>query len=131
MSFVLGFGSTETACEEAEQAAFAEAVATLYRESGESYFTKEIIEKAGKWLDSRATGYRRKDEEYRTAPSFPDRYSSYYAHVLGDASHIVAVFTFHHTNRRHAMSPDGWALLVTKPCFCIREGDIDVLRAAV
>lgn len=130
MSIIIGFGSTETSFEAAEEAAFAQAVEELYRESGDAYFSQETIAKAGKWLDKRAAEYRSKDAAYRVASDFPERYSSYYPHVLGDASHVVAVITFHHTNRRHPMSPDGWALMATKKCFCVRASDLPAMEEA-
>ncbi len=131
MSLILGFGSTETAFEAAEENAFNRAVLEMFRESGEAhFFTPEVIEKVGKWLDKRAREYRAKDVEYKTATDFPERYSYYYPHVLGDASHIVAVVSFSHINRRHPMSPDGWALLSTKRCFCVGWTDLDVLEEA-
>lgn len=130
MTIVLGFGVTETDFEASEQAAFEQAVTELYQESGEMFFTQETISKAAKWLKKRSDEYRAKDAEYKIATDFPDRYSYFYPHVLGDASHVVAVMTFHHINRRHAMSPDGWALLSTQRCFCVRGSDLDVLKVA-
>lgn len=44
----------------------------------------------------------------------PERYTYFYANVFEPYSgRTVVEFTMHHINRRHPLSPDGWALLVT------------------
>jgi len=37
--------------------------------------------------------------------------------ILSDAVNLCIVFKFSHTNRKHPLSPDGWALLQTKKAY--------------
>lgn len=84
MNVILGFGSTE----EREQAAILAA-----------------ITEAGGDVDAAIAPWNSRADEYDTMPrgTAPARYTRIYN--LGDT------LCFHHVNRNHAMSPDGWALL--------------------
>lgn len=108
--FALGFGSVEESFERQEAEAVREFVSENY-DAKRGYFHSELQEKLEAWLKERSAGYDAKADSYRTASEYPDRYSTYYASVLGNASHIVVIFRFLHVNRRHALSPDGWASL--------------------
>jgi len=64
-----------------------------------------------------AAEYHDDDERYRKMKrdEAPERYTYFwpYSYRLYDGRYIVE-FVMHHINRRHAFSPDGWALLVTR-----------------
>ena len=50
----------------------------------------------------------------------PERYSCFWARKSGE----VIIFDFHHINRQHSMSPDGWALLKSFWILDIETGGI-------
>tara|TARA_Y100000310_G_scaffold291014_2_gene318630 strand:- start:5042 stop:5422 length:381 start_codon:yes stop_codon:yes gene_type:complete len=112
MNFILGFGSTETEFENKEIKAFLDHVRSRYSELEPSFMSeKAFLDDIRGWLDKRADKYHAKAEEFRKAAEYPSRYSHFYPHITSSASAIVAIFKFSHINRRHAMSPDGWAML--------------------
>ena len=117
MNIALGFGSTETAFEESEIAAFKHHLEEKYPGWGRSHITDAFVEYMERWLAARAKGYQDKSDEFRKAAEFPDRYSYYHSHIAHSASCIVAIFMFTHINRRHALSPDGWATLQTQQTY--------------
>ena len=55
--------------------------------------------------------HKKQGEEYGKKPAseVPERYSYFWASASGDFFR----FKFHHINRRHPMSRDGWALFET------------------
>ena len=93
MSIVLGFGSTEEKVRAQVKDALISAL--LHKQ--------EIWDVLKQWND--------KADEYDEMPreTAPERYTRifYYDNKLH----------FHHVNRRHAMSPDGWALLAITESF--------------
>lgn len=127
---IIGFGSTEQAFEDGEQKAFEQYVAERYTEMGCQYITDELVAEVSKWLADREAGYRAKADEYKTATEFPSRYSYYWARVISGPSDIIAKISFHHINRRHAFSPDGWALMQTKRLFGVDSIDLDMRKIA-
>ena len=114
MSMAVGFGSTEQEFEDAEIYAFKEHCRAEYLRRGLSYIDDEMAEAVEEWVRERAMRHRERYDGYRNSDEFPPRYSSYYVSVLNDASHIVAIYRFSHINRRHALSPDGWAMMNTE-----------------
>ena len=60
----------------------------------------------------------------------PERYTQFWAHEhTSPCGDRIRRFTMHHTNRRHALSPDGWALLVTLWVEIVeRDGDVHVFK---
>lgn len=67
------------------------------------------------------------DEEKRLSAmnkqDAPERYTHFWFtyHSIYEGKYIIE-FTFHHINRRHALSPDGWALLGTRWILTVDEG---------
>lgn len=97
MNLILGFGSTE--------------IDTARKILKECY---AAIEKDRKKPAKDAVGavksaHKKQCEEYdkQNRSDAPERYSYFWAHESGEYFR----FNFHHINRRHPMSPDGWALL--------------------
>jgi hypothetical protein len=129
-SFILGFGSTEQAFEDAEEKAIREHIETRYAALGLSYFTDEFVAEIREWLNERAAAYRARADEYKSAEEYPDRYSSYYPTILDDASHIAVILRAIHINRRHALSPDGWAAMRTRPVFVFDNLDMPAIEQA-
>lgn len=123
MNIILGFGDTEKRFEENLEKLMLDHVAKEYSESDEDYFSDAFVKKISVWASNLAEESRKEADEYKTAATYPDRYTSFWVSTIADASHIIFVVSFHHINRRHAMSPDGWALMQTKPCFHIDTWD--------
>ena len=97
MSVILGFGTSE--------------IDTARKILKECY---EAIEKdrgrpASKAVSEVQAVYKKQDVEYgeKEASEVPERYSYFWAHESGEYFR----FDFHHINRRHPLSSDGWALL--------------------
>jgi len=70
---------------------------------------------------SKADTYDKMDRE-----SCPERYTRFWAHIIETPSYNILAFTMHHINRRHGLSPDGWALFVTKWMATISTGDNEI-----
>jgi hypothetical protein len=124
MNMMIGFGSTEEAFEAAEEKAFEEFVADCAREHCPDYFTKEFHEIVSAWLADRAQAFKTVAEAHDKAENAPSRYSYYYPYLMDDANYALAVVKFMHVNRRHALSPDGWALMQSERIFKVRHMDL-------
>lgn len=111
MNIAIGFGITETEFERAEGEAFVNFVTEAYSKQTCGYFSSEFTKKVRDWVDDRASKYRAAAKANDKSANAPDRYSYYFGDVAESASNLVLVATFMHINRRHALSPDGWALL--------------------
>lgn len=121
---ILGFGSTEAEFETREIQAFVDRVKERFVALDLPYFTDEFVKEIEAWTETRGEEYRGTAEGHREAETFPDRYSSFYPYIASSASLIAAVFKFSHYNRRHALSPDGWALMSTVQCGHVLSADI-------
>lgn len=128
MNIALGFGSIETEFEASEEKAFCEHVETLFRERGLGYFTHEFVKEIEAWVEERTRTLRAAAKRHDVAADHPDRYGYYYGSIAESASDIVLVAKFQHINRRHGLSPDGWALLQSKRLFHVSSIDIDPAR---
>ena len=124
MNIVIGFGSTEQSFEDAEERAIRDYIENRFTSLGLDYFTDEFRNEIAKWLDKRGKESQRIAETYKTAADYPSRYSYYWPSVLADPSKMVVIVTYHHINRRHAMSADGWALLRTEKLFLVKISNI-------
>lgn len=125
---VLGFGSTETAFEKQEMEAFVDYVHERYADI--PYMTDAFVNEIRSWLDARAKTYRETAGGYKEAEAPPSRYSYFWPHIASSASCIVAIFKFSHINRRHAMSPDGWAMLQSERTARVFGWDVQQRRVA-
>jgi len=121
---IIGFGSTETNLQNKLQDEITKYVCDLYVKEKPDYISDAFVEKVTKWVNKKAEESRESAAGYKTAEKFPDRYSSFYATVLKDASHIVFILKFSHINRRHAFSPDGWAMLQSEQFFYIDSWEL-------
>lgn len=131
MNMVIGFGSTEQKFEAAEEAALVDFVSRSYREQRLSYFSDQFCNEVDAWLYARAKSLRDEADGHKTSTDFPPRYSYYWSHTVSDASYIIAVVKFHHINRRHGLSPDGWGLMATERLFKISSLDLYEPESAV
>lgn len=120
---MIGFGSTEIKYEQEIEGALFNYAEELYSVCEQSYFDDELIENFKKHVDSLAVNSRNKADAYKMDAEHPDRYSSFYAYVLGDCNYLMVNLSFSHINRRHAMSPDGWAMMSNKRCVAIDSWD--------
>lgn len=121
MNIAIGFGSTETAFEEQERQ-FVQDFVNEHKDEIDGWctFSDEMVAELKKVLKERRDEYHKIRDEYRTAETYPDRYSSYYETVLSDLHNIVVIFDFSHINRRHVMSTDGWGLLCTTETYLFK-----------
>lgn len=110
MSIVLGFGSSEQERQKVETD-FVDSFISEAR-GQDAYFTPWLIAQLEEVLKLRAAEADRLYEQYKTG-DHPDRYSTFRATVLKDASNVVVIFHFSHINRCHPLSPDGWAAMYT------------------
>jgi len=79
---------------------------------------------AGRNIDDAVKPWNDKAKEYDAMPreSAPERYTKVW--IYGGAFH------FHHINRRHPFSPDGWALLqIEEPFEEKKDAPQDVMEA--
>lgn len=62
--------------------------------------------------------------QYKIGPH-PERYSLFWSvcYELFSGSRWLITFSFHHINRNHPMSPDGWAMLSTEWCAIVDKED--------
>ena len=115
MSFILGFGKAEEDFER-QEFDFVRDFVTKKVENfkGLEYeftFNAELVSELKASLSEREREYRRLDKEYKVSETYPDRYSRYWFNIVYDACDLCVVFHFFHTNRKHWLSPDGWAAL--------------------
>lgn len=120
---IVGFGKTETDFENALEDKLADMVASMYKT--ERYFSDEFVKKIRSAADAMADKSQKEADSYKDAETFPSRYSRFWISTVADASHIIFVVSFHHINRRHAFSPDGWACLTNKKAFVVESIDLD------
>lgn len=127
---IIGFGSTEADVRRTFEEEFRAFVAKRYTECRCEYFTNELVEEARQWLSDAARELEAEAARYKTAENFPERYSTIYPRLLEDASTMAVIVKFHHINRRHALSPDGWALMVVEHVFAVHSLDMPRSKAA-
>lgn len=123
MGIVIGFGKSETDFEKQEFQALREHLIEFKNSSGISYFDDAFEKSANDFLEKRCANYDAKRDEYNGAKEYPSRYSTYYFDVLRSANNLCVVMRFSHINRRHALSPDGWAMLNNHAVFHIWAQD--------
>jgi hypothetical protein len=59
----------------------------------------------------------------------PERYTYFFAfHLPIYTGRYIVEFTMHHINRRHPMSPDGWALMVTKWMLNVNDVEASIYK---
>ncbi len=130
MNIILGFGDTEKRFEEKLEAQMWDYVADELTKESDKYFTDEFVKKIKAYADGLATESQRLSDEYKTATDYPHRYTRFWCYTLGDCNHIVFIITFHHINRRHALSPDGWGMMESKRVFDVYSHDAERVRRA-
>jgi hypothetical protein len=118
---ILGFGATER-----------ETARTIIHECATAI--KHFPENAQEAIQSVQKKYNEDEERYKqmTREEAPERYSYFWAsfHSIYEGKYIIE-FTFHHINRRHAFSQDGWALLVTQWILGVQaDGTEKIFREA-
>jgi len=120
MSFILGFGSTEKDFEKKLESKITEHVLAEFEKTDKLYFRDSFVDKINGWIEALSEESRKEAESCKKAIDYPDRYSSFYSNIIANASYIVFIIGFHHINRRHAMSPDGWALMTNEITFNVK-----------
>lgn len=100
-------------------------VTTEYLKQREGCFSSDFVEKIENLVEGLAKETRDQSDIYKKSSDHPDRYSYFYATIINDANYIVFIIKFSHINRKHSLSPDGWALLQNEKSFYIRVHDIE------
>lgn len=131
MNIILGFGDTEKRFEEKLESQMWDYVADEFSKESETYFTDNFIKRVKEYADGLAKESQRQCDEYKVAADYPHRYTSFWCYTLGDCNHIVFIISFHHINRRHAMSPDGWGMMKSKRLFDVYNYDAERARKKV
>lgn len=112
----IGFGQTEIDNETKELKEVFKIIEPLVEKREFGYFDSKLIEIIKNAVKKRQNEIRditkKYDEQDREIA--PSRYYYYWASCITSASQIIIAFSFHHINRNHAFSPDGWALLQRK-----------------
>jgi len=102
MAFIFGFGQSE--------------IDTAIKIINECYDAAKNSDNVVTAINGVEKSYKAVDEKYgkMDKSEVPERYTYFFSHVFNvtDSGYYVS-FTMHHINRRHAMSPDGWALWAT------------------
>jgi hypothetical protein len=82
-----------------------------------------------------AKKYMSESEYYKSLDrdKAPERYSYFWCHHykiwdLEDCKKTLFEFTFHHINRWHAFSPDGWAMLKTEWCMIVENDEFKIYK---
>lgn len=125
MNLILGFGKNEEDFEEGERKFVDEFLREKMKGLTEmdKIFSDDIVAELKETLKLRAEEYKRLDKSYKDAIDYPERYSTYSFNILNDVCEMAIIFRFIHTNRRHPMSPDGWACIREKKVFAFYYDD--------
>lgn len=104
MGFIVGFGKVEI---DTAKKIISECQDAIGSNGKDAQSSLAAIEK--KYADD-AERFKKMDKK-----EAPERYTRFWCshHDIYKGKYMVE-FTMHHINRRHAFSPDGWALLVTR-----------------
>jgi len=127
---IIGFGATKQQFVRDEERAIGDFIERRCVELGLGYFTEELAEEVRSFVKARGKEFQDKAAEHKTAETYLERYSSYWASVLDDANYIVVILHLHHINHRHALSPDGWAGLIEDATLTFSNSDMRAEAAA-
>ena len=110
MNLILGFGKTE---DDTARKILKECYDAIGKDRGKP--AKDVVAAVQEV-------YKKQDDEYGEKPAseVPERYSYFWASESGKYFR----FDFHHINRRHPMSSDGWALLKSTWILDVTTGGI-------
>jgi hypothetical protein len=125
---IIGFGSTEERFENNLEREFVNYVTEHYQQAGLDYFTDEFCESIQAWVTAKAKESQEIADPYKDSAVYPDRYTRYWVSTVSNASYIVFIISFHHINRRHAFSPDGWAMMQSERVFYVKSMDIKLIK---
>lgn len=120
---IIGFGKCEEDKELEIESLIRHRISELYAadfdqlESYEPAAIDSLKKSLRSYIDELSAEHKEADAKYKTAESYPERYSTFWGSVLVDVSYVAVILRFGHTNRRHALSPDGWAYLSTSRTF--------------
>jgi hypothetical protein len=114
---ILGFGSTEKQVMEDIKNDCLLFCRNNIDVKNDHYLSDESISRVKHYVEKLSKDSIEASDKYKKSVDFPERYSEFWAHVLGDASKIVFILKFHHINRKHPFSEDGWASLCDEIIF--------------
>lgn len=122
---MLGFGSTEVNLEAELESTITTYVREAFKTKQQKGFTNEFIEQIQEYVETLSSLSIEESKHYESAENFLGRYSYFWPYVLGDVNYIVVILKFHHVNRKHALSPDGWAAMFSKHTFSVSVQDME------
>jgi len=115
---IIGFGKKEEDFEEQELDFVEQFLRDKFNACKYKFnFSDELVIELKSKLTERQEHYDKLSKQYETATDFPERYTTYSFDILTDRADLCVIFKFSHINRRHPMSPDGWALMETKRIY--------------
>lgn len=118
MGIILGFGSQEKEFEKQQHDFVHHFIVEESKKSTDFGFTKELVQKLTALLEKKEEPYDRANHCNKTAEHPPERYATFHFSIIYSWETLCVAFRFIHINRRHPLSPDGWASLQTKSYFC-------------
>ena len=118
---ILGFGANEKEFEINLQNELTEFAYSQH--NGDETFSDETIESLKKYAKELSDQSLADSEKYKSSKEYPDRYSYFWPYIVGDCNMIAVRIDFHHINRRHGLSPDGWAMFKNEVTFSIKPDD--------
>jgi SpoVK/Ycf46/Vps4 family AAA+-type ATPase len=112
---VVGFGSTEKAKEEAIIDQITDWWTSRFGDDPNfDGFEEDPVKEFTVWLEGLEREHEAAAAKYKDAAEFPGRYSTFHCRVAYNYYDLMVVLKFMHTNRHHALSPDGCAAMRTK-----------------
>lgn len=118
---IIGFGSTEKNFEDELEEKIRKHVIDEHVKESHQYFSEDFLIRMRNEINTLSADSLKTGEKYKIATDYPDRYSYFWGNVLSDACCIVFILTFHHINRRHAFSSDGWAMMKNERVFYVHS----------
>lgn len=131
---IIGFGKTEIDNEVKELTEVFEIIKPLIEKKQFFYYDDKLIELIKKAVNKRQKELMDIGEKYKKEDraTVPERYFYYWANCIATSSKIIICFSFHHINRNHAFSPDGWAMWARKGMLEIEEDAVsDKLKGTI
>lgn len=117
---MIGFGSTEKEYASLIKGQILDFISANVPSDG---FDDQFIESVECYAKEMAEDSRKQADSYKTDINHPERYSSFYSTVLGNNGTLFVRLEFSHINRKHPMSPDGWAMMQDHETFSVSRWD--------
>jgi len=130
---ILGFGKTEVEREQQIANEITAKFCEMYDKSKCTYFTDALVKDFRKWLEKYTEKFHQQANIYKklSTNEVPQRYSYFWTWITNDATSAYIRLKFHHINRQHALSPDGWGMWERKVIIHIENDWDDTLNCGL